>query len=161
MIDTTDRKLLAALQRDARVSNAELARMVGLAPSAVFERVKKLEQRGLIAGYAARLDPRALGASLLAYVFVRSDEHAGKLGIAKRLAAIPEVQEVHHVAGEDCYLIKVRTANTESLGALLREKIGAFAAVRSTRTTIVLDTVKETLAIPVPAASKEGRRGRR
>jgi Lrp/AsnC family leucine-responsive transcriptional regulator len=65
------------------------------------------------------------------------------------LARIPEAQEVHHVAGEDCYLVKVRVADTESLGTLLRERIGAIKSVRTTRTTIVLGTVKETYRLPV------------
>jgi Lrp/AsnC family leucine-responsive transcriptional regulator len=78
------------------------------------------------------------------------------------LAQIPEVQEVHHVAGEDCYLVKVRVADTEALGALLREKVGAVKNVRSTRTTIVLGTLKETHRLPIPTESgRDGRAARR
>ena len=148
MIDETDRQILDILQKDARTSNAEIARRVGMAPSAVFERIRKLEERGVITGYTARLDPQALGLGLLAFVFVRSDEKLGAPETEARLAEIPEAQEVHHIAGEDCFLVKVRVPDTESLGRLLRERFGAIATVRSTKTTIVLQTIKETVDLP-------------
>jgi Lrp/AsnC family transcriptional regulator, leucine-responsive regulatory protein len=148
-MDAVDRKILNILQSDARTPNAELARQVGMAPSAVLERVRKLEERGVIRGYEARLDPRALEYGLLAFVLVRSDERVGHPDTEAALARIPEVQEVHHVAGQDCFLLKVRTANTDALQSLLRDQIGAIATVRSTNTTIVLQTVKEVATIPV------------
>jgi Lrp/AsnC family transcriptional regulator, leucine-responsive regulatory protein len=151
-MDSTDRKILNILQSDARTPNAELARQVGMAPSAVLERVRKLEERGVIRGYEARLDPKALDFGLLAFVLVRSDERFGHPISERALAEIPEVQEVHHVAGQDCFLLKVRVANTDALQALLRDRIGAIDTVRSTNTTIVLQTVKEVAAIPVESA---------
>jgi len=149
-IDDTDLRILGMLQVNARISNAEIARQVNLAPSATLERMRKLEARGLVQGYGARLAPRPLGYGLLAFVFVRSDERVGDGTTGQQLAAIPEVQEVHHVAGEDCYLVKVRAADPEHLGKLLREKFGAVPPVRSTRTTIVLDTIKEDARLPLP-----------
>lgn len=151
IIDVIDRRILTILQLDGRASHTAVARTVGLAPSAVLERVRKLEERGLIQGYAARIDPRPVGRGLLAFVFVRTEDSDVKSETARRLAGIPEVQEVHNVAGEDCYLVKVRVADPESLGRLLREKISALPAVRSTRTTIVLETVKESMAVPIGA----------
>jgi Lrp/AsnC family leucine-responsive transcriptional regulator len=148
-MDATDRKILNILQSDARTPNAELARQIGMAPSAVLERVRKLEERGVIRGYEARLDPKALDFGLLAFVLVRSDERVGHKASEQALARIPEVQEVHHVAGQDCFLLKVRVANTDALQALLRDQIGAIDTVRSTNTTIVLQTVKEVATIPV------------
>jgi Lrp/AsnC family leucine-responsive transcriptional regulator len=157
MIDGTDRTILMMLQENARVSNAEIARQVEMAPSAVLERIRKLEDRGVIKGYAAHLDPRALGQGLLAYVLVRTDCGAWQAETAAKIAAIPEVQEVHHIAGEDCFLVKVRTRDTAALGSLLRDRVSAIEAVRSTRTTIVLDTVKETTEIDLrEAAGAEG-----
>jgi Lrp/AsnC family transcriptional regulator, leucine-responsive regulatory protein len=150
MIDDIDRKLLNILQEDARISNAELARRVGMAPSGILERVKKLEERGLIRGYQARLDSKKLGSGLVAFAFVKSDERVGGIESAESLAAIPEVQEVHHIAGEDCYLIKIRVADVEALGKLLREKVGVIPSIRSTRTTIVMETVKESATVLVP-----------
>ena len=152
MIDGNDAIILNILQTNARTSNAEIARQVGLAPSAVFERIRKLEERGVIEGYAARVNPRAVGLPLLAYIFVRADEKPGEEDTARRVAAIPEVLEVQDVAGEDCLLVKVRAADTDCLGRLLREKLGAIETITSTRTTIVLETVKETAELPIGAA---------
>jgi Lrp/AsnC family transcriptional regulator, leucine-responsive regulatory protein len=151
MIDATDLQILKILQSNARMSNAEIARQVGMAPSAILERIRKLEQRGVIQGYETRINPEAFGLSLLAFVAVRSDERLGDKGTGERLAEIPEVQEVHHIAGEDCYLIKVRVPDAKSLGRLLRERLGSIDTVRSTRTTVVLDTLRDSALIPLDA----------
>jgi Lrp/AsnC family leucine-responsive transcriptional regulator len=155
MINGIDTEILTILQKNARTSNAEIARKVGLAPSAVFERLRKLEERGVLRGYRPELDPRALGLGQLAFIFVRSNERAGGSGTAERIAEIPEVLEVHHVAGEDCFLVKVRARDAEALGRLLREGLGRIPTITSTRTTIVLETVKETSELPLPSAEGE------
>jgi Lrp/AsnC family leucine-responsive transcriptional regulator len=121
-----------------------------MAPSAIFERIKRLEERGYIEGFGARLNPRLLSLGLLAFVQVRSKDRVSDLSTAQRLAQFPEVLEIHDIAGEDCYLLKVRAPDTESLGRLLRNGFGAIESILSTRTTIVLETVKETSALPVP-----------
>ncbi len=155
MIDGISRKILNILQRSARESNVDIARQVGLAPSAVFERIRKLEDKGVIAGYEARLNPRALGLGQVAFIYVRADEPIGSLRAGKELVQIPEVLEVHHIAGEDCYLVKVRVADTEALGELLRERFGAIETVRSTRTTVVLSTLKETAQLAIRSPEDE------
>lgn len=160
MFDETDRQILELLQSDARLPNAEIARRLGMAASAIHERIKKLESRGLIRGYEARLDPAPLGRKLLAFVFVRADELPGEADTGERLAEIPEVLEVHHVAGEDCYLAKIRCADTDELGRLLRDRFGTIPTVRSTRTTIVLGTLKETGRLPIGAAAQGEEVGR-
>ena len=157
MLDEVDRQLLEILQADGRTSNAELARRVNMAPSAVFERVRRLEQKGVITGYGAHVDPRAIERSLLAYVLVRSDERTGEAVTGSALAREPEVLEVHHVAGQDSYLVKVRVRDPESLGRLLRERFGAIPGVRSTQSTIALETLKETWAMPVPPSRRAER----
>ena len=156
-LDAVDLQLLAMLQENARVSQADMARAVGLAPSAVLERLRKLEARGIIEGFAALLDPRAVDLGQLAFVAVRvsgSGEQEEKAG--ERFAAVPEVLEVHHVAGEDCYLLKVRTRDAQHLGALLRQRLGRIPGVVSTRTTVVLETVKETARLPLTFAAPTG-----
>ncbi len=158
MIDAIDWKILQILQANARVATAEIARHVEMAPSAVHERIRKLEESGVIEGYRPVLNPRRVGSGLLAFVFVRSQELPGDMSTGSHLAEIPEVLEVHHVAGEDCYLVKVRAAETEALGRLLREKFGSIPSVSSTRTTIVLETVKETSNPNLSAATEEGAR---
>ena len=143
-MDDIDVTILDILLRNARETQAEIARAVGLAPSAVLERIRKLEARKIIRGYSADVDPAAVGQGTLAFVAVRSGEGPADDSVAQQLASYPEILEVHLVAGDDCYLVKVRTKDAEQLGTMLRTRIGRIPGVRSTRTTIVLETVKET-----------------
>ena len=149
MLDAIDRRILSLLQNNARIANAELARELDMAPSAVLERTRKLEQRGIVIGHEARLNAKAIGLGLTAFVFVRAEETTSAMTAGEALRAIPEVQEVHNVAGEDCYLVKLRARDTEDLGRLLRERFASIPAVRNTRTTIVLSTLKETSQLPL------------
>jgi Lrp/AsnC family leucine-responsive transcriptional regulator len=155
MIDKTDRKILDLLQAQARITNVEIARRIRMAPSAVLGRIRRLERRGIIRGYETRLDPHALGLGLVAFVFVRTSESVRSQNAERQISKIPEVQEVHHIAGEDCFLVKVRVANTEALSHLLREKIGKIHSVVATRTTIVLSTQKESSLLPLPDSGTE------
>ncbi|NOT33545.1 MAG: Lrp/AsnC family transcriptional regulator [Candidatus Eisenbacteria bacterium] len=150
-MDEIDLKIISALQKDGRIANAEIARQVGMAPSAVLERIRRLEERGVITGYHAQVAPVQVGRSLLAFVLVRTDERTGEHDTAKSLVEIPDVLEVHHVAGQDCYLLKVRCENTEEFGRLLRDRVGSIATVRSTQSTIVLGTFKESMTLPLAA----------
>lgn len=150
MIDEMDRRILSLLQQDARLPNAEIARRVGMAPSATLERLRKLEERGVIQGYEVRLDPRKLGLGLTAFIYIRAQDKAGELDTGERLKQHPNVLEVHHIAGEDCYLVKVRATDTDDLGRMLRADFTQIPGVKSTRTTIVLGTLKESARMPVP-----------
>lgn len=143
MLDDTDKRILRLLHRDARVANAAIARAVGLAPSAVFQRIRKLEAAGVIRGYHAELDPAAMNQGLLAFVTVRTGEGARARETAAMLAAVPQVVEVHRVVGDDCFFLKVRVKDTDALGRLLDEQIQPLRPVASTRTTIVLSTAKD------------------
>lgn len=158
MIDATDRKILDMLQSNARVTNLDIATEIGMAPSAISERIKKLERKSLIKGYNANINYEALGMGMTAFVFVDTNEKAGNNITATKLTEIEEVLEVHNVAGDDCYLIKVRVKDPGALGALLREKIGSIPTVSSTRSTIVLETYKESSVLDmncVPELEKE------
>lgn len=158
MIDEKDLRILESLQQDGRTTNVELAKSVELTPSATLERVRKLEEKNLIKGYTALLDSGALDLGLLAYIFVRVDDRGDGLGseeaAADGLAALPFVLELHHLAGEDCFLVKVRARDTNHLYRILHDEFSRFSAIRSTRTTIVLKTVKETSRLPI---NQEGR----
>jgi Lrp/AsnC family transcriptional regulator, leucine-responsive regulatory protein len=157
MLDATDRAILELLQANGRVSNADVARQLGMAPSAILDRIRKLEQRGVIQGYAARINPVAVGLGLTAFILVRTEERVGSAAIGQALSRQPEVLEVHHVAGEDCYLVKVRVPDTEALSRMLRERFGRLKGVRGTRTTIVLSTVKDTAVLPLALAQEATR----
>jgi Lrp/AsnC family leucine-responsive transcriptional regulator len=149
MIDAVSLKILKILQEKARIPNVEVARQVGMAPSAVLERIRKLEKQGFIDGYEVRLNPKRFAKSLVAFVKVKIKKLSDEKKAGEKLSRIPEVQEVHYVAGEDAFLVKVRVADTEDLGRLTRNKIATIASVRSTQTAIVLSTYKETARIPI------------
>lgn len=148
-MDKIDLKILRIVQNDARISNAEISRKLKMAPSAILERIRKLEENGVIAGYETRLNPKILNNGLAAFIFVREAEDKENRNTAEKLAELPEVLEVHHVAGEDCLLVKVRTKDTDHLEKLLTKDFGTIKSILSTRTTIVLSTTKESTAIPL------------
>jgi Lrp/AsnC family leucine-responsive transcriptional regulator len=150
VLDKTDLQILRLMQDNARISNAELARELGMAPSGVLERVKKLEQKGVIQQYVARINPAALQQKMLAFIFMKASDGPGCNDTAQALAEIPEVQEVHHIAGDDCYLVKVRTYDSASLVQLMRNSFSQIPNLLSTRTTIVLETVKEQQQLVIP-----------
>lgn len=135
-----DRSLLAALARDGRASYTELAEKVGLSVSAVHQRVRRLEQRGLITGYRAALDPKLLGLPLTAFVSI-TPIGAQTEDPPALLAHLGAIEECHAVAGQESYILKVRVASPDALEQLLRE-IRSAANV-STRTTVVLSTLYE------------------
>ena len=149
LLDKTDYSILRLMQENARIANADIARELKMAPSAVLERIKKLEQKGIIEGYPTRIKAEALELKLLAFIFVKTSEGPGNASVAKQLSKIPEVLELHHIAGEDCYLLKVRTKDPQSLIHLMREKF-RIPNLLSTKTTIVLETLKETNQLPIP-----------
>lgn len=142
-LDDIDLQILELMQANARISNVDLAKELSMAPSAVLERVKKLEQKKVILQYNTAVNPVALNQKLLAFIFIKTKELESDAKISTMLARIPEVQEVHIVAGEDCFLVKVRTEDSASLMAMMRKSIKRIPNVLSTKTTIVLETVKE------------------
>ncbi len=143
-LDLTSRRILQILGTDGRASYQAIADEVGLSRPAVMERVKRLEESGYISGYVARLDRARLGFPITAFVAVRygagTDQYEDS-GV-KALQAHPNVLECHHVAGEDCLILKVAAPTIDSLEKLLRELKGQSQPV-TTRTTIVLSTVFE------------------
>lgn len=150
MIDKKSLQILKILQNKARIPNVEVSRQVGLAPSAVLERIRKLEKNGIIDGYEVRLNPETFNRSQIAFIQVKVTAGDNEIDtIGESLAAIPEIQEVHYIAGEDGYLIKARVANTNELGKLIRHGIVSIKGITSTRTLTVLHSVKETSRFPI------------
>lgn len=151
-LDRIDRRILQLLREDGRMSVAAIAKQVKLSPPAVHDRIKKLEQQGVIAGYSAVLDPAVLDRSHVAFILVtlsEGDEFARDEPIVARICDEPDVLEFHRVAGEDCYLIKARTATNKDLEHLLR-RIRSIRGVARTRTTMALSTELERPSIEVP-----------
>ncbi|MEN3308061.1 MAG: Lrp/AsnC family transcriptional regulator, leucine-responsive regulatory protein [Micromonosporaceae bacterium] len=140
-MEETDRAIVAALAADGRLSYTDLADKVGLSVSAAHQRVRRLEQRGVIKGYAARVDHEAIGLPLTAFVAIRPMDSAAPDDAPQRLAGLPEVESCYSVAGEDFYLLLVRVRSPSDLERLLQE-IRTSANV-TTRTTVVLSTPYE------------------
>jgi Lrp/AsnC family leucine-responsive transcriptional regulator len=153
-MDALDRKALAHLMRHGRASWAELGQVLGLSAPAAADRVRKLEEKGIIRGYAALPNPETLGYSLVAYVFVTLGSHRKRSDFLRSIEKLQEVTECHHVAGEDDYLLKIRCRDTQDLDRLLARELKDKLAVARTRTTVVLATSKETVQIPVSEASR-------
>ncbi|MCM1972793.1 Lrp/AsnC family transcriptional regulator [Streptomyces sp. G1] len=138
--DALDREILAILQTDGRIKISELGRRVRLSPAAVTERVRRLESAGVISGYGAHVVPARLGYGIQA--FIRVDPHGGynlKYPRTLELIARPEIIEVHHVVGEDCWILKVAVRDTVHLEEVLEE----VSALGRTTTSIVLTSPVE------------------
>ncbi len=142
-MDDADRRIVDLLQRNARTTQSELARAVGLSQPAVAERIRKLEERGVITGYSARVDAAELGVDVTAFIGVGIEHPKFFDGFTKKVQHLDEVLECHRVAGEDSYLLKVKTRNTRTLDRLLVEVLRTIPGVTRTHTTIVLRSIKE------------------
>ena len=140
-MEEIDRKIVSLLTRNGRMSFTELARQAGLSVSAVHQRVRRLEQRGVLKGYVARVDFEAVGLPLTAFVAIRPIDAAAPDDAPVRLAGLPEIESCYSVAGEDFYLLLVRVKSPGDLERLLQEI--RTAANVTTRTTVVLSTPYE------------------
>ena len=138
-LDQLDLQLVEALQRNARSTFAELGTIVGLKAPAVHERVKRLETRGYLRGYAAQVDNRRLGYELMAFVGVITAPEKTYDEFTAQIATLPEVLEMHSVAGDETFLLKVATRSTAHLDDLL-SRVKRIPGIARTRTTIVLST---------------------
>ncbi len=138
-LDELDVQLLEALQRNARSTFAELGALVGLKAPAVHDRVKRLEQRGHIRGYSAQLDGKRLGLELVAFVSCYTTPDCRYDDFTRTLSEMPEVCEVHSVAGEETFMCKVVTRSTQHLDDLLA-RLKSTTGMARTKTTIVLTT---------------------
>lgn len=148
-MDKKNLEILNILQEKARIPNVEVSRMINMAPSAVLERIRKMESQGVIDGYEVRLNPERFNCKQISFIHIFLNNDADSNSVADVLALIEEIQEIHFIAGPDCYLVKARTRDTFELDNLLRNQIIPIKGVRSTKTTPVLSTKKETAKIPI------------
>ncbi|HET7274928.1 MAG TPA: Lrp/AsnC family transcriptional regulator [Longimicrobiaceae bacterium] len=149
-LDKIDIRLLSLLQADGRISQHELSRAVGLSAPAVSDRLRKLEERGVIRGYSAVLEAKALDLDVTAFIVVGMNGSRSYPEFRKRVADRAEVLESHAVTGEGSHLLKVRTWNSSSLEQLLAD-IQSWPGVQWTTTSIVLSTLKETSGVSLDA----------
>ena len=151
LLDPTDKAILDILQAEGRISNAELARRVNLSPPATHARLRRLEEQGLICGYAALLDREKAGFDMLCFVQISLQLHQPEQVEAVRAAirGMPEVLECHHVTGEYDYLLKVVIHNRKDLERFVLERLTPVPGVARIHTSLVLTEVKSTTALPV------------
>lgn len=140
--DAVDKRLLELLREDGRASHASLAKAVGLSAPAVRERVRKLEQAGVVRGYRAVLDPESVGLPITAFVMIAPQPRKPARQLVERLKALPELEALYAVAGVYSYMAKVRAQSTAELDALL-DRIFMLEGVERTETTMVLRTAAE------------------
>ncbi len=150
-MNDSDRKILAALQRDARLTNNDLAETVGLSPSQCSRRRAQLEEEGLITGYHAKLDREKTGFGLTSIISVTLATHSedNSKRIRDLFAALPEVMEAHAMTGDMDYYVKIVTKDLKSLSEFINDKLLAHPAVQQVRTAVSLQTLKETNSLPV------------
>ena len=161
-LSDTDARVRAILQRDGRRSYADLGTDLGMAGPSAYERVKKLETRGVICGYSADVSPTAVGLSVLAFTWVTQAPGTISMDLTPEFATIPEIEECHYIAGEADYILKIRARDMEHLGAIVR-RVQTTQHVFSTETDVVFTTGFEGRAIPLGPAVMEapetGKRG--
>jgi len=142
-MDEVDTQIVDLLQADARLTQAQIAKKVGLSQPSVADRIRKLEEHQVVTGYTAKVDPRKLGKDITAFIGVNIEHPKYFDGFARKVLGLEEVLECHRVAGQDSYILKVRTENTSTLDRLLIEDLRTLPGVTRTQTTIVLCSVKE------------------
>ncbi|NJN58815.1 MAG: Lrp/AsnC family transcriptional regulator [Leptolyngbyaceae cyanobacterium SL_5_9] len=155
-MNSVDCKVLQNLMTQGRITWSELAGILELSAPATAERVRRLEERKIIKGYTALIDPEAVGCELTAFIAVTLERPEHRAAFLQRVQELAEIQECHHVTGEDDYLLKVRCRNTKDLEQLVSENLKGLPGILRTRTTIVLSTTKETPILPLqsPADSE-------
>jgi Lrp/AsnC family leucine-responsive transcriptional regulator len=154
-MDDADSRIVDLLQRNARTTQSELAKAVGLSQPAVAERIKKLEERGVLLRYTARVDAAELGVDVTAFIGVGIEHPKFFEAFTRKVQELDEVLECHRVAGEDSYFLKVKTRNTRTLDKLLVEVLRTIPGVTRTHTTIVLTSMKEETYVRA-ASAEEG-----
>ncbi len=153
-LSDNDARVLDILQAQGRRSYADLGTDLGMAGPSVHERVKKLETRGVIRGYAADVDPQAVGLSVLAFTWVTQAPGTVSKDLTPEFAAIPEIEECHHITGAADYILKIRARDMEHLGGIVRQ-IQTTKAVFSTETDVVFSTGFEGRPLPIASPSSE------
>jgi Lrp/AsnC family leucine-responsive transcriptional regulator len=156
-LSTNDARILEILQRDGRRPYADLGAEVGMSGPSAHERVKKLEARGAIRGYAAIVDPASVGLGILAFTWITQAPGTAATDLTDDLAVIPEIEECHHITGEADYLIKVRARDTRDLERILRQ-VQATRHVFTTETDVVYSSgfERRPLRLPIETERADG-----
>lgn len=147
-MNTNDLKVIKQLMEQARTTWSELGNILGLSAPAAADRVRKLEETGVIKGYSALINPDEVGCGLAAFISVTLEQPQQKADFLSMIHDLPEVLECHHIAGAEDYILKIRCSGTRDLERLISEKIKSKPGIK-TRTTVILSTIKETPVLPI------------
>ncbi len=150
-LDNTDKKILEILQRNAKITNAQLSQEIGLSPAPTLERVKKLENSGIIQSYHAKLDPNKIGLGVSTFVMVSLKGH-NKENIEKfvsRIDLIPEIVECHHVTGSGDFILKIITEDITTYQTLMLEQVSNIDIVDNMQSMVILSTFKDSKVMPL------------
>jgi Lrp/AsnC family transcriptional regulator, leucine-responsive regulatory protein len=150
-LDKINKKILSMLQENSNITNSDLAKELGLAPATTLERVKKLESSGVIKGYVALVDQKKIGTEITAFVEISMKNHSADSirKFSRDIAALPEVLECHHLAGDKDFLLKVVTENIDSYRIFALDKLASIPGIGNVCTFFTLDTIKYSTGIPV------------
>jgi DNA-binding Lrp family transcriptional regulator len=150
-LDKINRKILSILQKNSSITNSDLSKAVGLAPATTLERVKKLEASGVIKGYVALVDQKKVGKAITAFVEISLRNHSASAikEFSKKISALPEVLECHHLAGDKDFLLKVVTEDIETYRNFAMDKLAAIPGIGNVCTFFNLGTIKDSTGIPV------------
>jgi Lrp/AsnC family transcriptional regulator, leucine-responsive regulatory protein len=154
-MNSVDFKVLVELMNNGRITWAELASRLGLSSPATAERVRRLEEQGVIKGFTALIEPEAVGCSLTAFVAITLEHPKHRNSFLMKVSEMDEIQECHHIAGDDDYFLKIRCRGTRDLEHIISNQIKSIPGVTRTRTTIVLNTYKETPRLPAFLNSRD------
>jgi len=151
-IDDIDRKILSILQASAKITNAQLSKEIGLSPAPTLERVKKLEQMGIITSYHAKLDPAKIGLGVSTFVIVSLLGHnkANIEGFMSAINNIDEVIECHHITGAGDFILKIISKDISTYQKLMLEKVSEIKEVDNMQSMVVLSTFKDSKVLPIP-----------
>jgi Lrp/AsnC family leucine-responsive transcriptional regulator len=158
-LDYIDTQILELLQRDGRMAHVDLAQRIGVAPPTIQRRVRQLEERGYIRGYAALVDPIAIGLRVTAFILIESRAGCDLAELERFLSGVPGAQELSRLIGEWCFLLKVRTQSPQSLEQLIYHDLRCHPDVRRTHSTLATSSVLETTRLPLPAFEPVGAAG--
>lgn len=151
-LDTTDRKIVQLLQRNSNITNAQLAKEIGLSPAPTLERVNKLENAGIIRSYHATINPSRVGLGVSTFVLVSLKGH-NKANIEKFMKAINEVDEIiecHHITGSGDFILKIVCADIAAYQQLMLDKVSSIEVVDSMQSMVILSTLKDSKVLPLP-----------
>ena len=154
MLNSIDSKLIQHLMSNARATWSELGTLLKLSAPAAADRVRRLEEKGVIKGYFAAVDPESAGCGMAALISISLSTSDARAHFLSSIQGFPEVLECHHVAGDEDYILKVRCRTTRDLERLISHDLKSIPGVSRTRTTVILSTIKETSILPI--STREG-----